>query len=266
MSVTKKIYQVDAFTAEPFKGNPACVCILDREMPKKWMQNIAAEMNVSETAFIVKDKEKYKIRYFTPESEVPLCGHATLASAHIMFEEGLAEADKKIIFISKAGELMVRKSGNWINMNFPAYNFEPVRIPADIEKIIGIKPAELYRTSNGWRLALLMGEHELRNLQPDFNLMKASVYGELIVTAPSEVTNFDFCVRCFAPALGINEDPVTGSAQCVLVPFWHKKTGRDEFIVHQISKRSGILKVALKGNRVQISGHAKTIFMADLFV
>jgi PhzF family phenazine biosynthesis protein len=266
MSAPKTIYQVDAFTAEPFKGNPACVCILEKEMPKKWMQNIAAEMNLSETAFIVKDNEKYKIRYFTPESEVPLCGHATLASAHIMYEAGIIAADKKITFIAKAGELMIRKSGNWINMNFPAYSFDPVRIPADIEKIIGIKPAELYRTSHGWRMALLLGEHELRNMKPDFNLMKDSVYGDLIVTAPSEDTNFDFCVRCFAPALGINEDPVTGSAHCVLVPFWHKKTGREEFVSHQISLRSGILKVALKGDRVQISGHAKTIFRAELFI
>jgi PhzF family phenazine biosynthesis protein len=266
MSTSKIIYQVDAFTAEPFKGNPACVCILEKEMPRKWMQNIAAEMNLSETAFLVRENASYKIRFFSPEAEIPLCGHATLASAHIIYETGLESSDKKVTLTCKAGNLIVRKSGNWINMNFPSYSLEPVRIPSGIEKIIGIRPSELYRTSHGWRLALLLGEHDVRNLKPDFNLMKNTVYGDLIVTAPSEDTNFDFCVRCFAPALGINEDPVTGSAHCALVPFWHKKTGREEFISRQISKRSGILKVAMKGDRVEISGHSKTIFKAELFV
>lgn len=266
MTVPKTIYQVDAFTAEPFKGNPACVCILDNEMPKKWMQNIAMEMNLSETAFVNKTNEGFRIRYFTPEREIALCGHATLASAHILYTTGIIARDKKITLNCKAGDLIIRKSGNWIIMNFPSYTVEPIIIPADIEKIIGIRPAELYSTGHGWKLAVLNGEYEVKKLDPDFNRMKDSEYGDLIVTAPSEDTNFDFCVRCFVPAMGINEDPVTGSAHCALVPLWHRKTGREEFISRQVSKRSGILKVALKGNRVEISGHAKTIFKAELFV
>ncbi len=262
----KIIYQVDAFTAEPFKGNPAGVCILEKELSKKWMQNVAAEMNLSETAFIVKAGEKYKIRYFTPESEIPLCGHATLSSAHIMYQTGMVSKDKTITFDSGAGDLFVRKSGNWIIMDFPAYQVERVQIPPIAEKLIGIKPVELYRTSHGWTLALLHNEEDVRNLKPDFNRMKDSPFGDLIVTAPSEDTNFDFCVRCFAPALGINEDPVTGSAHCALTPFWSGKTGREEFFSRQVSKRSGILKVTLKGDRVEIAGHAKTIFRADLYV
>jgi PhzF family phenazine biosynthesis protein len=267
MNTTKKtIYQVDAFTAEPFKGNPAGVCILQKEVSRKWMQNIAAEMNLPETAFLIKAGDKYKIRYFSPESEVPLCGHATLSSAHIIYQEGIVSEDKTITFASGVGDLYVRISGNWIIMNFPSYTFEPMQIPPSAGKLIGVKPIELYRTSHGWTLALLHNEDDVRNLKPDFNLMKDSPFGDLIVTAPSEDTNFDFCVRCFAPALGINEDPVTGSAHCVLTPFWNKKTGREEFISRQVSKRSGILKVALKGNRVEIAGHAKTIFKAELYV
>ncbi len=267
MNTTNKIiYQVDAFTAEPFKGNPAGVCILQKEVSKKWMQNIAVEMNLSETAFIAKSDDKHKIRYFTPESEIPLCGHATLASAHILFQSGMVSKDKTITFASGAGDLYVRISGNWIIMNFPAYNLEPMQIPSIAEKLIGIKPEELYRTSHDWILALLHNEDDIRNIKPDFIMMKDSPFGNLIVTAPSEDTNFDFCVRCFAPALGINEDPVTGSAHCALTPFWNEKTGREEFISRQVSKRSGILKVALKGDRVEIAGHAKTIFKAELYV
>ena len=263
---SKIIYQVDAFTAEPFRGNPAGVCFLDKEASKKWMQNVAAEMTLSETAFIVKSGKKYRIWYFTPESEIPLCGHATLSSAHIMYETGIVEKDKTIIFNSATGELSVRKSGNWIIMNFPAYKVERMQIPSVAEKLLGIKPEELYKTSHGWTLALYHNEEDVRNLKPDFGRMKDSPFGDLIVTAPSEDTNFDFCVRCFAPAVGINEDPVTGSAHCALTPFWHDKTGRDEFISRQVSKRSGILKVALKGDRVEIAGHAKTIFKAELYV
>lgn len=266
MTKSKLIYQVDAFTTEPFKGNPAGVCLLEKEAPKKWMQNVAAEMNLSETAFMVKSGRKFKIRYFTPESEIPLCGHATLSSAHILFETGIVREDKTIYFDSPAGDLSVRKSGNWIIMNFPAYQVEQVQIPAVAEKLLGIKPAELYRTSHGWTLALYHNEEDIRNLKPDFSRMKDSPFGDLIVTAPSEDTNFDFCVRCFAPAVGINEDPVTGSAHCALTPFWNRKTGREEFFSRQVSRRSGILKVALKGDRVEIAGHAKTIFKAEMYV
>ena len=266
MSTPKPIYQVDAFTAEPFKGNPAGVCLLEKEMPKKWMQNIAMEMNLSETAFILGGESKFKIRFFSPETEIPLCGHATLSSGHILYETGIVNDNKEILFDSRAGNLIVRKSGNWIIMNFPAYDVEQMQIPDSAEKIIGIRPVEIYRTSHGWTMVLLHNEEDVRNLKPDFARMKDSPFGDLIVTAPSEDTNFDFCVRCFAPALGINEDPVTGSAHCALTPFWHKKTGRSEFLSRQVSQRGGILKVAHKNDRVEISGHAKTIFRGELFV
>lgn len=262
----KKIYQVDAFTDQPFKGNPAGVCFPESAMPDEWMQNIAMEMNLSETAFLVRSGTGFDIRYFTPEAEIPLCGHATLASAHILYEQGFTGMNEKIIFNSKAGPLELRSENGWIVMNFPAYLSEKIDIPVQTEKIIGLIPEALYRTEHGWVIALLTDEKELRSLNPDFRLMKPSVFGDLIATAPSSDPAFDFTVRCFAPALGIDEDPVTGSAHCALAPFWNSRTGKTSFISHQVSAREGILKVRLLNNRVEISGQARTILSGKLFV
>lgn len=266
MKTNQIIYQVDAFTSEPFKGNPAGVCILDSEPSASWMQNIAMEMNLSETAFVFPGKENYNIRFFSPEAEVPLCGHATLSASHILFETGVISGNKTIKLTSKAGELLIKKQHDWIIMNFPKYNIEQIEIDPEFEKVTGVSPLELYKAGFGWTLALLKSEDQVRGLKPDFTGMRNSPFGDLIVTAPSENTEFDFCVRCFAPVLGINEDPVTGSAHCALVPFWNAKTGKSEFRSHQVSKREGILKVSLKGERVEISGQAKTILKGELFV
>jgi PhzF family phenazine biosynthesis protein len=265
MTSNQIIYQVDAFTSEPFKGNPAGVCFTEKEMPDVWMQNIAAEMNLSETAFISGGKDEYNIRFFTPRSEIPLCGHATLSSAHLMFETGIVRKNEIITFSSKAGILKIRFLEGWVVMNFPSYNLNPAQVPQDICNYIGITPQEFYHTAHGWAFVLLRNEEEVRNLSPDFKAMKTSEYGDLIVTAQSSDSRYDFCVRCFAPALGIDEDPVTGSAHCALVPFWHNKTGKKEFVSHQVSKRGGILKVALLDDRVEIAGQALTIFKAKLF-
>jgi PhzF family phenazine biosynthesis protein len=260
------IYQVDAFTAKPFKGNPAGVCILDHEPDSAWMQNVAMEMNLSETSFVFPGHDCRIIRYFTPEAEMKLCGHATLSASHILFETGIVKSDEEIVFSSKAGELIIKKHGDWITMNFPAYPLEKMELTSEFEKVTGAKPLELYKAGFGWTLALLKNESEVRNLKPQFPLMKSSIFGDLIVTAQSEDPMYDFCVRCFAPAVGIDEDPVTGSAHCALAPFWAEKTGKKDFNSHQVSKREGILKVSLKGDRVEISGQAKTIFKAELFV
>jgi len=266
MAIPGIIYQVDAFTNEPFKGNPAGVCILENIPSEEWMQNIAMEMNLSETAFVFPVKGKRTIRFYTPEASIDLCGHATLSASHILYETGIINEDEEIIFSSLAGDLLIKKQGELITMNFPAYPLEEMAISSDFIKLTGIKPQELYRAGYGWTLALLKSEKEVRGMTPNFSLMKNSEFGDLIVTAKSDDPEYDFCVRCFAPALGINEDPVTGSAHCALVPFWNKKTGRDNFISHQVSKRSGVLKVSLKSGRVEISGEAKTIFKAELFV
>ena len=266
MSGKQIIYQVDAFTSEPFKGNPAGVCILEKEMPDELMQNISMEMNLSETAFVHPGKDSWMIRFFTPSSEIELCGHATLSSAHIMFETGIVKKTDEITFASKAGMLKIRYADGLVIMNFPAYDLKPAQITQELCNYIVITPVELYTTTHGWSFVLLRNEEEVLNLNPDFKAMKNSEYGDLIVTAPSSDPRYDFCVRCFAPALGIDEDPVTGSAHCVLVPFWHRKTGKKVFTSHQVSKRGGILKVSLHGDRVEIAGQALTIFRAELLV
>ncbi|MBN2667304.1 MAG: PhzF family phenazine biosynthesis isomerase [Bacteroidales bacterium] len=266
MQNEKLIFQVDAFTTEPFKGNPAGVCFPGKEMPLEWMQNIAAEMNLSETSFIWKESDIWNIRYYSPLSEIPLCGHATLSSAHIMFSTGMAGKNETIIFSSLAGMLEVRLADEWITMNFPSYGLVQADIPEDLSRYIGITPKEFHRTAHGWTFVLLESEEEVGNLNPDFASLKHSPYGDLIVTAPSSDPRFDFCVRCFAPALGINEDPVTGSAHCALVPFWNNKTGKKEFTSHQVSARGGILKVSLNGDRVEIAGQAVTILKGELAV
>lgn len=265
MESSKNIYQVDAFTNQPFKGNPAGVCISDQEPETEWMQNVAMEMNLSETTFVIPEKDSYKIRYFTPVAEMKLCGHATLSASHILYETGMVKQDEEIIFNSKAGELRIIKTGEWIKMNFPAYPLEKLEETEEFEKITGAKAAELFKAGFGWTLALLANETEVKNMKPDFTLMKNSIFGDLIVTAKSDDPAFDFCVRCFAPAVGIDEDPVTGSAHCALAPFWFEKTSRKHFNSHQISRREGILKVSLLDNRVEISGQAITVFKADLF-
>jgi len=260
------IYQVDAFTTEPFRGNPAGVCILDYEPDTKWMQNVAMEMNLSETAFIFPAGGVRTIRFYSPEAEIDLCGHATLSASHIFYETGIAKVDEVLTFSSKAGILSIRRSGDWITMNFPLYTLDRIPVTDKFSQLTGKVPIELYRCGYGWTLALLGSENEVRSMKPDFVAMKNSEFGDLIVTATSSDPDFDFCVRCFAPALGINEDPVTGSANCALVPLWNIKTGKTEFKSHQVSKREGILRVMLKGDRVEISGQALTVLKAEMYV
>lgn len=266
MKTKKIIYQVDAFTTIPFKGNPAGVCILDREPDATWMQNIAMEMNLSETAFVFPGENCRIIRFFTPIAEMKLCGHATLSTSHILYETGTVKSNDEIRFSSKAGGLVIMKHGDWITMNFPAYTLEKMAITDEFKKVTGSIPEELYKAGFGWTLALMKSEKEVKSMKPDFSMMKGSVFGDLIVTSESEDPNYDFCVRCFAPGVGIDEDPVTGSAHCALAPFWSEKKGKTDFNSHQVSKREGILKVSLKDDRVEISGQAKTIFKAELHV
>jgi PhzF family phenazine biosynthesis protein len=260
------IYQVDAFTVSPFKGNPAGVCILQNEPSAEWMQNMAMEMNLSETAFVFPAEGRRNIRFYTPAAEINLCGHATLSASHIMYEQGFAAAGEEIRFLSKAGELIITKSGDWITMNFPAYPLKKIEITPEFKKITRLDAIELYEAGHGWTLSLMKDEKSVRTAMPDLAAMKNSRFGDMIITAQSEDPQYDFCVRCFAPALGIDEDPVTGSAHCALVPFWSERTGKKEFISHQVSKREGILKVVLKDNRVDISGQAVTVFKAELYV
>jgi PhzF family phenazine biosynthesis protein len=265
MKSNQIIYQADAFTGSVFSGNPAGVCITEREPQEKWMQNIAMEMNLSETAFVYPGRNnERRIRFFTPESEVPLCGHATLAASHIMFETGLAGKGEKIVFLSACGELYVSGQDGWITMNFPADKLKRIEVTREFSTVSGFTPSELYETGKFWTLAVLKDEEEVRNVIPDYASLKNSRFGDLIVTALSADHRFDYCTRCFAPAVGINEDPVTGSAQCALAPFWAERLGKGDLICRQVSKREGILKVSLKGDRVDISGQVVTVLTAEL--
>jgi PhzF family phenazine biosynthesis protein len=260
------IYQVDAFTTEAFKGNPAGVCLLDKEPAAQWMQNIAMEMNLSETAFVYPKDGLRIIRFFTPAKEVDLCGHATLSASHILFEQGFVKHGEEINYSSKAGILNVIEAGGWITMNFPVYKLTGIDQYEMFKTVTGKEALELYTTESHWSLALLRNEKDVATIEPDFRLMKNSVFGDLVATAVSDNPDFDFCVRCFAPVVGIDEDPVTGSANCILAPFWSGKLKKNSFMSHQISRREGILKVSLVGDRVEISGHAKTIFKAGLLI
>lgn len=266
MDTGKYIFHVDAFTAEPLRGNPAGVCILEEEPPAERMQSIAMELNLSETAFVFKKDNRLNIRFYSPASEVELCGHATLSASHVLFENGIVSKEETIVFQSRAGELTVKFKNGLVTMNFPLYSFEEAEIPAGFESITGIKPESYFKSAYGWRLAVSGSESELAGLEPDFSAMKRSDFGDLIVTSPSDDERFDFCLRCFAPALGINEDPVTGSAHCVLVPYWHSRTGKTSFLSKQLSARGGTIRTELLGGRVEIAGQAITVMKSELFI
>lgn len=260
----KRIYQVNAFTDEPFKGNPAGVMIIDDNVTSDWMQNVALEMNLSETAFIIPNKLGFKIRYFTPMREVPLCGHATLASSHIIYELGLRTKQETIEFKAEGANLTVKMENDWIVMNFPRYPVYKIDIPEDFKMSLGFSPIEMYSSIYDWIIAVAEHESDISNAMPDFELMKKNGLGHLMITAISDSQQSDFVVRCFAPVSGINEDPVTGSAHCALTPLWSKKLGKTELNSLQLSKRTGRLQVKLNNDRVEIKGKAITIFEAKI--
>jgi len=262
----KKIYQVDAFTDKAFKGNPAGVMLCDTFLSSELMQNIAMEMNLSETAFIVPDGNNFQIRYFTPATEVPLCGHATLASAHIIYELGLKGLHDTIFLNAKEAELTANWDNGWISMNFPRYALKKIDIPADFKEIVGFEPVETYSSSYDWIVAVAGSETDIEQAKPDFEKMVAKKFGHLMITAKGNLYPADFVVRCFAPMNGINEDPVTGSAHCALTPLWSKKLNKLEMDSLQLSKRTGKLKVKMaENNRVEIRGQAVTVFEFDFY-
>lgn len=256
-----KIYQVDAFTDQIFSGNPAAVIPLDEWLDDDVMQQISEENNLSETAFFVKEPGgNYHIRWFTPKTEVDLCGHATLASAHVLCEHLNFEGEK-IIFHSKSGELTVQKKDNIYWMNFPSNPPKPVPVPKLLPEAMGTIP--IYTGVNTDLLVLLQDEETVKTLKPDFRLLERMDVRGVIATAPGE--SCDFVSRFFAPAMGINEDPVTGSAHTVLAPFWAKRLGKETLSARQISKRGGDVTCFLKADRVEIGGSAVTYMTGDIF-
>lgn len=264
MTDNRTIYQVDAFTDEPFKGNPAGVMIVDEDMTSDWMQQVALEMNLSETAFIIPNETGFRIRYFTPTREVPLCGHATLAGSHIIYELGIKPENESIEFKAEGGDLTIIKEDDLIVMNFPKYPITRIDTLKDFKECLGFEPIEMYSSIYDWVIAVAENESDISCSEPDFELMRKNGLGHLMITAKSDSQRADFVVRCFAPISGINEDPVTGSAHCALTPLWSEKLEKTEMDSLQLSKRTGRLKVKLIDDRVEIKGKAITIFEAKM--
>jgi PhzF family phenazine biosynthesis protein len=263
------LYIVDAFASQPFSGNPAAVCILEKPMEDAWLQGVAAEMNLSETAFLLAAGEAWSLRWFTPAVEVDLCGHATLGSAHALWDSGALPLDAAAIFHTKSGLLTCSRREKWIEMDFPA---EPASVPVDsalaehVYSALGTRGIAAKRN----RMDVLI-EFEAASavvqLAPDFAKL-ASIAGirGFIATSRSVQPQFDFVSRFFAPAVGIAEDPVTGSAHCFLAPYWSSKLGRNSLTGFQASKRGGVVRTTLRGNRVTLGGQAVTVVRGVLGV
>jgi PhzF family phenazine biosynthesis protein len=257
---------VDAFTSVPFAGNPAAVCVLKQAESAEWMQSVAKEMNLSETAFLTSEGENlYRLRWFTPKVEVKLCGHATLASAHVLWTEGQASSAGPLHFDTLSGTLTAeQKEEDWIALNFPSKSvWESAWLP-ELSQGLGAEPAFVAKYDSGF-LVEVANKKVLLGIQPDFSLLVRSGCGRVIVTCKAETEDkYDFFSRFFAPDAGINEDPVTGSAHCVLAPYWAKKLGRTELNAFQCSERGGELRLSVQGDRTVIQGHAVTILKGQL--
>lgn len=259
------IFQIDAFTGEPFKGNPAAVCLLTKEMPEIWMQKIALEMNLSETAFLLEENSGYRLRWFTPVMEVNLCGHATLASIFVLVHKNLVKKMDLIRFYTRSGELNASMTDNWITLNFPAFEEKPYYKAERLKEVLGVNPIEVVESGENLIMEL-KSSIEIKQLKPDFIQLAQIPYQGLAVTARSDNPEFDFISRYFAPRVGINEDPVTGSAHACLGPYWMKRLKKNKMIAYQASVRGGVVKVEIQGERALLSGQAVMIFEGELSI
>ena len=249
---------IDAFTDAPFAGNPAGVCLLTAPKPDDWMQSVAREMNQAETAFLVPAAEGYDLRWFTPKLEVDLCGHATLASAHFLWEKRRLKAKEAARFQTRSGALTATRKGGWITLDFPATPAEPCEPPPYLLDAFKAHGAAVLRSKFDYML-VLEDPAKVRVLRPDFRLMGGIETRGVIVSAPSDLPGVDFISRFFAPSAGVNEDPVTGSAHCALAPYWAARLGRKELIGYQASARGGTVRVEDAGERVFLGGKAATV-------
>lgn len=287
--MTLTITQVDAFTNQPFAGNPAAVCVLPPKVAEslpdgdRWMQQVAREMNLSETAFLVPQEDGYQLRWFTPAVEVDLCGHATLASAHVLWSEGHLPVEAIARFHTRSGLLQAHRQGDWIELDFPATPCQPVEPPAGLLEALGVdasfvgRKQRLIGKNQFDYLVELESEVAVRQLQPDFTRLKTIPARGMIVTSRCESDSFDFISRFFAPAAGIDEDPVTGSAHCTLAPYWGDRLQKTEFLAYQASARGGVVRVRWtgtpqsaaatgEGDRVFLGGQAVTVLRGELFL
>lgn len=257
------IYQVDAFTDKPFAGNPAGVCLLEAPADEEWMQHVAREMNLSETAFLHRETDGYRLRWFTPAVEVDLCGHATLASAHVLWESGHLYASEPVRFHTRSGLLTAQKRGEWIEMDFPATPPAESEAPAGLVAALGVSP--LYVGKTRFDYVIEVGsEEDVRNLTPDFGALRRVEARGVIVTSRAAMPGVDFVSRFFGPAVGVDEDPVTGSAHCSLAPFWAGRLGKEEMAAYQASARGGVIHVQTAGDRVLLRGKAVTVLRGEL--
>ncbi len=275
------IIQVDAFTNRPFAGNPAAVCVLDGPVDPAWMQHVAAEMNLAETAFLVPDgQETYSLRWFTPAVEVDLCGHATIAAAHVLWELGRLDRAALARFSTRSGLLTARLGADgWITLDFPAQPLGPVLTPSpgalyptvfdEIAPSLGLEPSVFVaaRTGGADFLVEVASARAVRSIRPDFGLLARFEVRGIVVTARADATDgagIDFISRFFAPRFGVNEDPVTGSAHCALGPYWSDKLGKTSLVGYQASSRGGIVRVTVAGDRVFLGGQAVTVLRGEL--
>lgn len=260
---TQPFVQVDAFTDRPFGGNPAAVCILPRPRDAAWMQLVAREMNLAETAFLVRREDGYDLRWFTPGVEVDLCGHATLASAHALWEAGLLGPDDVARFHTRSGLLTAERRDGLIWLDFPRTPAEPSPPPVQFGEVLGATPLWVGRSPFDW-LVELESEAVVRGLDPELSRIARIDARGVIVTARAEDGRHDFVSRFFAPAAGVPEDPVTGSAHCTLAPFWAERLGRAELAGYQASPRGGTVRTRVVGDRVLLGGTAVTVARGEL--
>lgn len=264
------LYQVDAFTSVPFKGNPAAVCLLDGPRSDEWMQSVAEEMNLSETAFIYRREDGFSLRWFTPAVEVPLCGHATLASAHVLWEAGRLAAEEKAHFHTASGLLTARRADERIELDFPAIHSEATSLSEPVRAALGIEPGlvtavcETMTAKEHGLLIELENDQAVRNVKPDFAGLARAFSSSVIITSRSSSPEFDFVSRFFAVYAGIDEDPVTGSAHCALAPYWSRRLGKSEMTGYQASRRGGVVGVRIEGDRVKLLGAAVTVLRGAL--
>ncbi|HEY4100020.1 MAG TPA: PhzF family phenazine biosynthesis protein [Gemmatimonadales bacterium] len=252
------LHLIDAFADGPFAGNPAAVVLVDAPPPDRWMQQLAMEMNQAETAFLLPQDDGYSLRWFTPRSEVDLCGHATLASAHYLWGQGILSPDDTARFQTRSGLLTATHSKDGITLDFPAIASTPVAMPHDAARVLGGEVVEAMH--GGFTVICRLGSAaQVRDCSPDLGAITSwNPKGGVVVTALSDREGIDFISRCFFPALGVPEDPVTGSAHCVLVPYWHRQLGKTALTAYQASSRGGTLRCELRGERVTLTGRAVT--------
>ena len=258
-----RITTADAFTAAPFAGNPAAVCLLPAPREDAWMQAVAREMSLAETAFLLRCGDEFGLRWFTPAVEVDLCGHATLASAHVLWEEGHLDRAAKARFHTRSGLLTARRDGEWITLDFPATPPAPCEPPADLGRALGA-PLRLTLKTPFDYLVELESEAAVRALAPDLGALARLGGRGVIVTSRAATPGLDFVSRFFAPAAGVPEDPVTGSAHCALGPLWGERLGKTSLVGYQASQRGGVVRVTLAGDRVLLGGQAVTVLRAEL--